>query len=305
VASDPDGFTLKDLHVGGVDTIDATEEPLRSYFHLLNAQICVRTGNYSGAKELTVKAVEVLRAFTTQDAIYLNRLSQASTNAASLSALDGEFDRARAYASVLKELGADEMLGPIREQLLKKPHFPSATTELVDSAERHLQASQFTEALEWLLEGESRLTGSSDCATLIDLRMRAAEAFLRLGNMNGAVRAYRRALELSQQTGDQLRMSAACIDLGKAVIDHGDVEAGMPYVRAGICAAADSCEAPEREVVLQVIDTLVACAPQTSDEVKEILAGAGRQLGALSSEAESPVASNVAQQDPQPASKAE
>ena len=284
VASSPDDFSLEDLRVGGVDTVETTEEPLRSYFQLLDAQLRYRDGDYSGAKELTLKAVDVLRAFAARDPVYVHRLTQALTNAVSFCAMDGDLERARVYAGLLKELNAEAVQGDAARQLLEKPRFAGTHRELFETGAGYLRAHQPVMALEWLLEAERRVIEANETEKLADLRLLIAESYRRVKNVNGAVRTYRRAIEASQRADKQLLMNQACHGLAGVLIGHRDIEAALPYVRAAVYMATESGDEREVESALELLDAALAMEPQRAGDFREILTAAAKEIAEKATE---------------------
>jgi hypothetical protein len=121
IATDPSAFTHEDVDAGLAVAEELKHEGLCYYFLLLRAQLAHRNGDIDQAKRHTLVALQPLVRLAVEDPAYLEQARKAAQNAASFSAMEGDFHSARLAAEVLRALGAEQRLGWLRDRLLGTP----------------------------------------------------------------------------------------------------------------------------------------------------------------------------------------
>jgi tetratricopeptide (TPR) repeat protein len=103
----------------------------------------------------------------------------------------------------------------------------------------HLDAGRYAAALEAFVEAEPLADDAELCGLLGDM----AVAYNGVGNLNGAIRTYDRAIALCRRAGDHVNLSRWCQNLGLIRVERGELDAAETLLSEGVAAARRSGDA--------------------------------------------------------------
>lgn len=119
IASRPETIDGDDVANGLELSLRLSHTGAASYFLLLQAQLAFTAEDVATAKALTFEALQALAALCTVDPVYVEQLTKAAANGTQFAVMDGDVDAARTAARILETLGAQELIGPLAERLLR------------------------------------------------------------------------------------------------------------------------------------------------------------------------------------------
>jgi hypothetical protein len=118
IASNPEAFMEEDVAAGMELARQLNHPGVACYFALLQSQLFYQRNDVKAAKEQLFEVLQPFIMLAMIDPVYIEQVLKAAQNAASFAVMDGDIENARIAAMILRELGAEDRLGDLRDRLL-------------------------------------------------------------------------------------------------------------------------------------------------------------------------------------------